>query len=356
MSAAPLPISWQNDALEIIDQTVLPETVRVLQLTQIDEAFEAIQKLRVRGAPMIGITAAYGLHLGMRHHSFASPAAFFETLDSKIAYLSSARPTAVNLFWALQAVKSKLAAEIESGLLAGSAAPVGELLSQRLLELALAIHEDDRCRCDAIAGHGQEIVPHGARILTHCNTGALATGGIGTAFGVIHRAHALGKGIHVYADETRPLLQGARLTMWELAAAGIPAQLLCDNMAAALMKQGKVDLVIVGADRITTDGSAANKIGTYGLAIVASYHRVPFYVAAPVSTFDLAAHRGDEIPIEMRAEDEVRHVFNRTLITLPAAGCWNPAFDVTPPELIAGIITERGVLRPPYDEKIRALT
>ena len=296
---------------------------------------------------MIGITAAYGLYLGMRGLALSSPEAFYQALDEKIAYLSGARPTAVNLFWALKEVKALLMEE-------GGARSATELTA-RLLDLAIQLHEDDRRRCDAMAEYGQEVIPHGARILTHCNTGALATGGIGTALGVIHHAHRLGKNAHVYADETRPVLQGARLTMWELANAGIPSQLICDNMAAALMRQGKVDLVIVGADRITTDGSAANKIGTYGVAVVAHYHRVPFYVAAPISTFDLAVHRGEEIPIEMRDEDEIRRVFNKTLITLPDAACWNPAFDVTPPELIAGLITERGIIRPPYGANIRAI-
>ena len=343
------PIAWKNDCLEILDQTLLPGTMLYLQLTTIEQAFEAIQKLRVRGAPMIGITAAYGLYLGMRGLSLGSTEAFFHALDEKIAYLSKARPTAVNLFWAMRDVKTRLTREVAAG------APAPEALQHRLLELAIDLHEDDRRRCDAMADYGQEVIPDGARILTHCNTGALATGGIGTALGVIHKAHLLGKNIHVYADETRPVLQGARLTMWELMRAGIPSQLICDNMASTLMRKGKVDLVIVGADRITTDGSAANKIGTYGVAVAAQYHNVPFYVAAPISTFDLEVHHGDEIPIEERDPEEIRRVFNQTLITLPDAACWNPAFDVTPPELIAGLITEHGIIRPPYTENILAI-
>jgi len=310
-----------------------------------EEAFEAIQKLRVRGAPLLGITAAYGLYLGMRGLTFGSPKEFFQTLDEKIAYLASARPTAVNLSWALQAVRAKLQ---------GQPNAESETLKRQLLDLAIALQEDDRRRCEGIAEQGQLVVPHGARILTHCNTGALATGGIGTALGVIYRAHLLGKNVKVFADETRPILQGARLTMWELARAGIPAQLICDSMAAALMQQGQVELVLVGADRIAADGSTANKIGTYGLAIAAHYHRLPFYVAAPISTFDLTVRKGKEIPIELRGEEEVRRVFNQTLITLPEARCWNPAFDVTPPELISGIITERGIIRPPYEQNIKA--
>ena len=350
MTTTSEPIAWKNDCLEILDQTLLPGTIHFLQLNLIEQAFEAIQKLRVRGAPMIGITAAYGLYLGLRGLSFGSSDALFVALDEKIAYLSRARPTAVNLFWALQEVKSKLTSELAAGT---PSSP--EALQRRLLELAIDLHEDDRRRCDAMADHGQEVVPHGARILTHCNTGALATGGIGTAFGVIHRAQQLGKKIHVYADETRPVLQGARLTMWELAREGISSQLICDNMASTLMRKGQVDLVILGADRITTDGSAANKIGTYGVAVAAHYHKIPFYVAAPISTFDLDVHHGDEIPIEERDPEEIRRVFNQTLITLPDARCWNPAFDVTPPELISGLITERGIIRAPYEVNIAAI-
>ncbi|MBI2948171.1 MAG: S-methyl-5-thioribose-1-phosphate isomerase, partial [Verrucomicrobia bacterium] len=229
------------------------------------------------------------------------------------------------------------------------------ILQQRLLEFAIALHEDDRQRCEAMARHGQQVVPQNARIVTHCNTGALATGGIGTAFGVIYEAHRSGKNIHVYAGETRPVLQGARLTKFELAEANIPSQLICDSMAATLMRQKQVHLIIVGADRIAADGSVANKIGTYSLAVAAKFHGVPFYVAAPLSTFDLAISKGSEIPIEVRNEDEIRRVFNKSLITLPEAQCWNPAFDVTPPELITGLITERGIIKPPYLPNIKLM-
>jgi len=316
-------------------------------LHQVEEVFEAIQKLRVRGAPLIGITAAYGLYLGLRESPVQSREEFFHALGQKINYLASARPTAVNLSWALQELRRKLLALDETD---------PEALKRHLLAFAAELHEDDRQRCQRMAEHGQEVVPQTARIITHCNTGALATGGIGTAFGVIYHAHASGKKVEVFADETRPVLQGARLTMWELAAARIPGQLICDGMAAALMRQKHVDLVIVGADRIAADGSAANKIGTYQLAIAAKYHGVPFYVAAPLSTFDPAIAQGADIPIEIRNEDEIRRVFNQCLITLPDAQCWNPAFDVTPPELIAGLITERGIIRPPYLDNIKAAT
>lgn len=336
-------VAWKEDSLQLIDQTQLPEKLAYLRLTTIEEVFQAIRNLQVRGAPAIGITAAYGLFLGMRNFRGASRKDFLTHLQQHVEYLSSARPTAVNLSWALQNLKSQLENFTGDDVAA---------LKARLLAFAIDLHEDDRRRCEAIAGHGQEVVPKNARILTHCNTGALATGGIGTALGVIYRAHQQGKNIRVYAGETRPVLQGARLTAWELAAAGIPAQLICDNMAAALMQQGQVDLVMVGADRIAGDGSTANKIGTYSLAVLAQYHGVPFYVAAPLSTFDTNVAAGSDIPIEIRHSDEIRKVFGKYPITLPEIPCWNPAFDVTPPELISGIITERGILAPPYSETI----
>lgn len=339
-------LSWKGDCLEILDQTRLPEATCHVQLRHAADVFEAIQSLRVRGAPAIGIAAAYGLYLGVRESAPVTREEFFRALDDQLSYLASARPTAVNLSWALH--------ELRRGLHGLATLSVPALLD-RLLDLAHALHEDDRQRCLAIARHGQALVPDGARILTHCNTGALATGGIGTALGVIHHAHASGKRVQVFATETRPLLQGARLTMWELAAAGIPAQLLCDGAAAALMRLGRIDLVLVGADRIAADGAVANKIGTYSLAVAAARHRLPFYVAAPLSTFDLSLATGDAIPIENRSEEEVRRVLGHTLITLPGARCLNPAFDVTPPDLVTALITEAGILRPPYAVNIRAV-
>lgn len=336
-------VAWKGDFLQLIDQTQLPEKLIYLDLHTVEEVFQAIRDLQVRGAPVIGIAAAYGLCLGMRDFRGASRKDFLAQLQQRIEYLSSARPTAVNLSWALRNLQSQL-----ENLPGGDAAE----LKTRLLALAIELHEDDRRRCEAIAAHGQEAVPENARILTHCNTGALATGGIGTALGVVYRAHQLGKNIRVYAGETRPVLQGARLTAWELLAAKIPAQLICDNMAAALMQQGQVDLVLVGADRIAADGSAANKIGTYSLAVLAHYHRLPFYVAAPLSTFDMNVATGSAIPIEIRNSDEIRKVFGKYPITPGEVSCWNPAFDVTPPELITGIITERGILSPPYSKTI----
>lgn len=338
-------INWNGELLELLDQTQLPEKSVVHPVRTIEEAFEAIRNLRVRGAPAIGITAAYGLYLGMRTFEGGSRERFLEELERKIDYLAGARPTAVNLYWALQALKGRLE---------GSEERDPDRLKASLLELAKELHEDDAMRCRRMAAHGQALVPEKAGILTHCNTGALATGGIGTAFGVIYHAHEAGKGIEVFADETRPVLQGARLTMWELAANGVPARLICDGAAASLMQMGKIDLVIVGADRIAADGSVANKIGTYQVAIAARYHGIPFYVAAPLSTFDRSLASGESIPIEERNEEEVRRVLGETLITLPEARCCNPAFDVTPAELVTAIVTEQGVIYPPFKEGIEA--
>jgi len=337
-------LTWRGDHLEILDQTRLPEATEYRRLDDLESVREAICRLRVRGAPAIGIAAAYGLHLGLRTAKPRDRTLFFAELDRAVERLASARPTAVNLRWALEQLRDGLKLESD-------AQP--EALTARLLQAAQTLHEDDRRRCDALAERGQSLIPDPARIVTHCNTGALATGGVGTALGIVLRAHQLGKRVHVYADETRPLLQGARLTMWELQQAGLPSDLICDNMAAVLMRDERIDLVIVGADRIAADGSVANKIGTYGLAVLARHHGIPFYVAAPTSTLDLALASGSEIPIEMRDPDEIRRVFGRTLITLPDAGCWSPAFDVTPPELVTAIVTERGVARAPYRQSLR---
>ncbi len=338
-------VAWKDHALELLDQTKLPGETVFIRLSTIEEVYEAIQSLRVRGAPAIGVTAAYGLYLGMRAENPPSAAAFFALLAEKIEYLAAARPTAVNLFWAMQNLRDRLAAREETDI---------TRLKEGLLALARALHEDDRQRCEGMATHGQAVIAPGARILTHCNTGALATGGIGTALGVIIRAHQLGKHVHVFANETRPVLQGARLTVWELTQTGVPFQLTCDSMGAALMQQKKVDLVILGADRIAADGSVANKIGTYNLAVLAHYHQIPFYVVAPLSTFDRSIASGRDIPIEVRSEEEIRRVMNQCLITVPDAPCWNPAFDVTPPELITGIVTEKGIITPPYPENIES--
>lgn len=336
-------IEWHKDHLRIIDQTQLPLKSEYIDLYTVEDVFESIQKLKIRGAPAIGIIAGYGLFLSVLNKSFSDENNFFNYLENQINYLASARPTAVNLEWSLLRIKT----EIKNTAGSGTAK-----LKENLFEIAKKIHTEDKERCKGIAEHGQEIIAADSRILTHCNTGALATGGMGTALGIVHQAHILGKKVEVFATETRPLLQGARLTVWELFQSEIPVNLICDDMAAWLMNQQMVDLVIVGADRITADGSTANKIGTYNLAILSKYHDIPFYIAAPLSTFDMSLSSGRDIPIEIREENEVRMVFNQYLITVPRVKCWNPAFDVTPPDLISGIITEKGIIRPPYTKNI----
>jgi len=339
-------IEWKQDHVRIIDQTKLPFETDYVDLFTIEDAFQAIRQLKVRGAPLIGITAAYGLYLAFQRLEKISPGEFFNILDKKIAYLNSARPTAVNLRWALQSIKMKLENIWDFDT---------NTIKAELLNIATRIHDDDQRRCEGISESGQEILNQHSRILTHCNTGALATGGIGTAFGVIYKAHAAGKKIDVFATESRPVLQGARLTVWELRNSKIPVTLICDSASAWLMKQQKVDVVIVGADRIASDGSTANKIGTYNLALLANYHNIPFYIAAPLSTFDDSLPNGNEIPIEYRNPDEIRSVCNKYPITLPDVNCWNPAFDITPPDLITGIITEEGIVYPPYDSNIKKI-
>jgi len=339
-------LEWKENYLRILDQTRLPSEKIYTDLHRVEDVYQAIQALKVRGAPLIGIAAAYGLFLAMKDEKVTSASEFFKIFDEKIDYLASARPTAVNLFWALKRIKDELLQIRDSDI---------DTLKQSLLQQAKAIHEDDRERCEQIGKNGIEILSNPASILTICNTGALATGGIGTALGVVYKAVESGIKVRVYACETRPLLQGARLTVWELEEANIPVSLITDNMTAWLMRKRKVDYVIVGADRIARDGSTANKIGTYMLAILAHYHRIPFYVAAPISSFDFNIDSGEDIPIEFRDCDEVRKVLNTLPITLPSVSCWNPAFDVTPPELIKGFITESGIIYPPFKKNIEQI-
>ena len=339
-------IAWQDGILRIIDQTLLPGECKYIKLETEEKVWEAIKSLRVRGAPAIGICVAYGVLTGIRQRNPASPQAFQEALCVTASYLASSRPTAVNLFWAIERMKRAVA---DSSAEADCAS-----LFSRLEKEAIAIHDEDRQLCRAIGRNGAALIGEGDGILTHCNAGGLATSGYGTALAVMFTAHEAGVRFHVFADETRPLLQGARLTAWELMNAGIDVTLICDNMAAQVMKEGKIQCVVVGADRIAANGDTANKIGTYGAAVLARAHGIPFYVAAPYSTFDLIARDGAAIPIELRAADEVTHGFG-AVTAPPGVAVYNPAFDVTPAELIAGIITERGVLRPPYGEAIAAM-
>ncbi len=345
MTSAYQTIEWTGTHLKIIDQTQLPDREEYLILTDAKQVWEAINRMNVRGAPAIGITGAYGLYLGIRNSVAGQFEELFEEAAGISDYLNSARPTAVNLSWALKRIMATIY-DLK-------ALPADEI-KQKVLETAVSIHDEDRQLCRLIGENGLEIVPDGAKILTHCNTGGLATGEFGTAFSVILHAHQTGKLKTVWVDETRPLLQGSRLTAWELKKAGIPFTLNIDSAAASLMQQKQVDMVIAGADRISRNGDTANKIGTYSLAVLARAHQIPFYIAAPYSTIDMDLVSGDEIEIEQRAEDEVSHFGNRR--TAPEnIRVYNPAFDVTPARLITAIITEKGVVRPNYEENFKKL-
>jgi len=329
-------IGGVDGCLRLIDQTRLPVELVEIDCREIEQVWEAIKTLRVRGAPAIGVAAAYGLCLGVRKAMEAKEAVFFEQLRRAADYLATSRPTAVNLFWAID----RMVRRAES--LRGQG---GARIAAALLEEARVIHEEDRLMCRAIGRHGAALLADGQGVLTHCNAGGLATSDYGTALAVVYAAAESGKTLHVYADETRPLLQGARLTAWELQQRGIDVTLICDNMAAQVMREGRVQAVVVGADRIAANGDAANKIGTYGVALLAAAHRIPFYVVAPSSTFDLSIADGAAIPIEQRDPREVTHGFGRQ--TAPdGVAVYNPAFDVTPADRISAMICERGVIQP----------
>ena len=331
-------ISFKNNTLKILDQTLLPNRQAYHVLSQLDEVINAIKSLKVRGAPAIGIVAAYGLYVHAEHLQKKGRLSL-DTLRQGADELKKARPTAVNLLWAVDRLLKAVSAETDS-----------QNMLQTLRAQAIRIHEEDKAMCQRIGEHGSRLVPQKANILTHCNTGFLATGGIGTALGVVYKAFEQGKEVHVFVDETRPVGQGARLTYWELQQNGVPATLITDNMAAFLMKQKQVDLVITGADRITANGDTANKIGTYGLAILARHHGIPFYIAAPSSTFDLSLSSGAQIPIEQRPGDEILKCWQ--IAPSQNYRMYNPAFDVTDHELIDGIITELGIIENPNHENI----
>jgi len=327
--------------MEVIDQTLLPIELRFLHCRTVEQVWEAIKVLRVRGAPAIGVAAAMGVVVAVQESS-DDEREVLERVRLAAEYLATSRPTAVNLFWALDRMK-RIAQEYHG--------KGGRAIKEALLKEAKTIRDEDAAMCRHIGDHGQHLVKEGCGVLTHCNAGSLATAEYGTALAPLYRAHELGRRFHVYADETRPLLQGARLTMWELQQAGIDCTLICDNTAAVVMREGKVNLALVGADRIAANGDTANKIGTYGVAVLAKHHGIPFYVAAPSSTFDLAIASGDQIPIEERGAEEVTHGFGRQ--TAPSgAKVYCPAFDVTPADLIAGIITERGLIEKPNKKTI----
>jgi methylthioribose-1-phosphate isomerase len=338
-------IAREADAVVMIDQRKLPREAIYVRCKTAAEVARAIKTMVIRGAPAIGVAAAMGIALGARNSKVTGTQKLAAEFHDVCELMAGTRPTAVNLFWAIERMKRTFAA----------AAQAGESVDQikdRLDGEAQAIHDEDVASCRALGAFGAEIVPADARILTHCNAGALATAGYGTALGVIRGAVEQGKHVAVFADETRPFLQGARLTAWELLRDGIQTTVITDSMAGALMHQGKVNLVVVGADRIAANGDTANKIGTYAVAILAREHQIPFYVAAPLSTIDLDTPSGRDIPIEERNAREVTHV-GATQLAPAGALVWNPAFDVTPHHLIAGIITERGILRPPYMESLQ---
>jgi methylthioribose-1-phosphate isomerase len=332
------PIEYRDGAIRMIDQRLLPTQEVWIQYRDYQSVAEAIRSMVVRGAPAIGVAAAFGVAFGARDIAAAGFGEFYAELEKVCATLAATRPTAVNLFWALDRMRTR------ARQLAGS--PLDDIRTE-LLNEALAVAAEDEAINRAMGRHGAVLIPDGARILTHCNAGALATGGYGTALGVIRAAVESGKSVSVLADETRPFLQGARLTAWELHKDGIPVTLICDNMAGALMRQGEIDGVIVGADRIAANGDVANKIGTYSVAVLAREHGLPFYVAAPLSTIDRNIADGDQIPIEERDAIEVTHC-GATRLAPEGIRVRNPAFDVTPARLVTAIITERGVVRGDY--------
>lgn len=333
------PLRFDNDALHLIDQTKLPLELVDLVCTTVDQVHDAISRLVVRGAPAIGIAAAYGVCLAGNASKVASANNYLEAIE----YLATSRPTAVNLFWALDRMKAIVDANTDS-----------ESLKDQLIAEARLIHEEDIQMGEAIGRHGAMLLTGCQRVLTHCNAGGLATSKWGTALAPIYHLHRSGAAIEVFADETRPLMQGARLTAWELARSGVPVTVLTDSMAGSLLQTGTIDAVIVGADRIAANGDAANKIGTYPLAVLAKHHQVPFYVAAPSSTFDFALASGDLIPIEQRAREEVACPGGIKMVP-DEASVINPAFDVTPAELITAIITEQGNIDCPNAKRISEL-
>lgn len=335
-------IQWTEAGVVMIDQTRLPREQVFVTCTDYLQVAEAIRSMVIRGAPAIGVAAGMGVAIGVQKTSAEDLAREFPVICETLA---ATRPTAVNLFWAIDRMK-KLFASVESE-------PIG-VIRERLIREAQVMRLEDIAICESIGRNGADLVPDGKTVLTHCNAGALATAGYGTALGVIRAAVSAGKKIDVFADETRPFLQGSRLTAWELDQDGIATTLITDNMAGHFLKSGRIGCVVVGADRIAANGDVANKIGTYGVAVLAKENGVPFYVAAPISTLDLTLESGELIPIEQRASAEVTHVFG-VAVAPEGIAVQNPAFDVTPNRYVTGIITERGVARAPYTESLRAL-
>src|SRR5437870_3665968 len=340
-------IEWNDDLVVMIDQRKLPASEIYVNCKTAHDVARAIKTMVIRGAPAIGVAAAMGIALGMRRSSASGTKQFTTEFQKTCDLMAGTRPTAVNLFWAIERMKKVFAEAAQGG------CSVDEI-KKRLEAEARRIHDEDVASCRTMGSHGATLVPQEARILTHCNAGALATAGYGTALGVIRAAAEQGKKVAVLADETRPFLQGARLTAWELVRDGSDTTVIPDTMAASMMRLGNVDLVVVGADRIPANGDVANKIGTYGVAVLAREHEIPFYVAAPLSTIDLNTADGSKIPIEERSDREVTHVGPNRL-TPEGARIRNPAFDVTPAKYITAIITERGIARAPFHESLAAL-
>ena len=340
-------IEWKDGAVVMIDQRKLPGREVYVSCTTAQEVAKAIKTMVIRGAPAIGVAAAMGIALGLRRSKATGTKQFATEFQRTCDLLAATRPTAVNLFWAVERMKRAFAEAAQGG------RSVDEI-KQRLENEAREIHDADVASCRAIGAFGASLVPDAARILTHCNAGALATAGYGTALGVIRAAAEQGKGVTVLANETRPFLQGARLTAWELVKDGIDTTVITDSMTASMMRLGHVDMVVVGADRIAANGDVANKIGTYGVAVLAKEHAIPFYVAAPISTVDLGTPDGSQIPIEERPSREVTHV-GPTRLTPEGARIRNPAFDVTPARLVTAIVTERGIARAPYEGSLARL-
>jgi methylthioribose-1-phosphate isomerase len=340
-------IAWQDDRVVMVDQRKLPTREVYITCSSPAEVARAIKTMVIRGAPAIGVAAAMGLALGVRGSAAAGTRQLTAEFLKACDLLAATRPTAVNLFWAIDRMKAAFSREVLGG------AGVDDLRASMLRE-ACVIHDEDLASCRAIGLAGGALIADGTGVLTHCNAGALATAGYGTALGVIRGAVELGRRVRVYADETRPVLQGARLTAWELMRDGIDTTVIADNMAAVLMREGRIGFVVVGADRIAANGDVANKIGTYTVAVLAQHHGIPFYVAAPRSTIDLSTADGAGIPIEERAAREVTHV-GSTCIAPAGVAVYNPAFDVTPHGLVTGIITDRGICRAPYGESLAAL-
>jgi methylthioribose-1-phosphate isomerase len=345
---------WEPGAVCLIDQRRLPHEQITVRCTELATVAEAIKTMVVRGAPAIGCTAAYGMALAAEQSAAQGAAALIDELSRAKELLDAQRPTAVNLAWATGRVLAAARRFVDERSVGAAEGPTPHAVAEQVLAEAHAILAEDLAMCHAIGDHGAALIPARGRVLTHCNAGGLATAGYGTALAPIRTAFAQGRPVHVLVDETRPFLQGARLTAWELQQAGIPLTLITDNMAGFMMRRGEVDCIIVGADRIVANGDVANKIGTYSLAVLARAHAIPFYVAAPSSTIDLSLAHGDLIPIEERPAFEVTHLAGQAIAPAGVAAA-HPAFDVTPNELISAIITESGVIAPPFADRLRAV-